>query len=441
MLELRLMHHYTTTTCRTFTSGSPGTEDIWKVVVPRLAFSGSQHLADAVLAISALHLRSLTPQDKDMVRASHAYMAASIAEYNATLDQGINQANAEALFLTSTLIAFQATATRTFIKDEPAITGSEEENGVVGAPGGYAVPFSWFHAFQGVKAITAASWEYLRQSLVVTHIINSQVALQLDFKSSRDGFFGHLLDGLEEELVAMDMAAPPPPASPPASPHSNEAADMPSPDLADLSSMMDVQYDDETCLAAQSAHSAQSQGRPTSRGDASGRQDSNRVNDTRQAYQHAVAALNWAHKIPHKGAGLSFPATVSRRFVELLQERRPRSLAILACFFAQLKTLESVWWLHGMARREVLGVAALFNGDYFGPDAYRRWWPHIEWAVRIAMWEGDAIPPEVWGADWAAEELALAESRGSPVDFVSQIEILTQMTGPAHSLAVVPPES
>ena len=407
MLELRLMHHYTAITCKTFTFSAPMTEDIWKFTVPSLAFSGSQHLADAVLAVTALHLRSMSPNDRDMIRASHAYMAASLAEYNATLNEGINQSNAEALFLTSTLIAFQATATRTFIKDEPGATGGEDGRSAAAAAaagggrhgpgtGGYAVPFSWFHSFQGVKAITAASWRYLRHSSVVAHIINSQAALQLDFEASKDGFFGHLLDGLDEELAAMDANAS----------FSGPEAGIPPPASQGM---------EDAAAAAAAAQSSL-------------------VDSTRQAYQHAVAALNWAHKLPHKGAALSFPATVSRRFVELLEERRPRALAVLACFFAQLKSLESVWWLQGMARREVLGVVGLFNGDYFGADAHRTWWPHLEWAARIAVWhDGDDIPPEVWGADWQAEEQkALAAQGGSAgVDFVSQIEMLSQMAGPA----------
>ncbi len=153
LLELKLMHHYTALTCKTFTFTAPITEDIWKHTVPNLAFSGSQHLADAILAVAALHLRSLTPDDKEIVRASHAYMAASLAEYSATLNKGIDHSNAEALFLTAALIAFQSTATRVFMKDEISINLGNNLNGddntrTPGA-GAYAIPFSWFHAFQG----------------------------------------------------------------------------------------------------------------------------------------------------------------------------------------------------------------------------------------------------------------------------------------------------
>ncbi|KAL1870302.1 hypothetical protein VTK73DRAFT_2677 [Phialemonium thermophilum] len=425
MLELRLMHQYTAATCKTLGLNAPAaTEDVWRVTVPSLAFSGprSRHLADAVLAVAALHLRSLCPEDPVLVRASHSYMATCISEYSAALQEGIDASNAEALFLTSALIAFQSTATRTFIKDEPFagpsssnLVGSKAGNdGLVdasisssvggGSVGAYAIPFSWFHSFQGVKAITAASWPYLRQSSVVTQIINSQVPLQLDFESSRNGFFGHLLDGLEEELEALDVP--------------DDEDDMPE---------SGTRGETESTTTKEARRAAL-------------------VASTRQAYQHAVAALNWAHKLPHRGAALSFPATVSRRFVALLEERRPRALAVLACFFALLKSVDGVWWLQGMARREVLGVVGLFaaggalGGERAGrpEDLYRRWWPHLEWAARIAVWDDSItpIPPEVWGADWTAEEGALKGNSGGATDFVSQIEILTQMTAQGQGLPV-----
>jgi hypothetical protein len=439
MLELKLMHHYTAYTCKTLSFTAPLTEAIWRDTVPKLAFGGAQHLADAVLAVAALHLRSKSPGDKELIRASHAYMAASIAEYSAALARGIDETNAEALFLTSTLIAFQSTATRTFMKDEITFNGlnnkAEEGTERAAALGVYSVPFSYFHSFQGVKAITAASWQYIRHSPVVIQIINSQVALQLDFSTSNHGFFGHLLEGLEEELSTMEARIKPCPAG------STDNLDGGVPDPAQ--SPLPPSFPED----------------PPSAGGGSSSSPLTTVSTTRQAYQHAVAVLNWAHKIPHKGAPLAFPATVSRRFVELLEERRPRALAILACYFALLRSLDNVWWLHGMARREVLGVVSLFNSDYFGAEAYRRWWPHLEWAMRIALWEDrgsgrrdgegkeeeesdgevgtSSIPPEVWGADWATEEQIL-ELKKEGADYVSQIEMVSQMVSPVQSLPAVP---
>ncbi|KAH8891023.1 hypothetical protein GQ53DRAFT_782257 [Thozetella sp. PMI_491] len=401
LLELKLMHQYTAMTCKTFTFTAPVTEEIWKHTVPTLAFSGSQHLADAILAVAALHLRSLQPNDKEIVRASHAYMAASLAEYSATLTKGIDNNNAESLFLTSALIAFQSTATRVFMKDELSTTLNNSINGDSGSSrttgaGGYAIPFSWFHAFQGVKAITASSWQWLRQSHVVTQVINSQAVLQLDFTAYQGTFFGHLLDGLEEEIASLDVGRD--------SHHPSQAET----------------FGFEVPPLPGQAHEAPGMPR-------------DQATQTRIAYLHAVAVLNWAHKIPHKGAPLTFPATVSRRYIELLQEGRPRALAILACFFALLKSLDSIWWVHGMARREVLGVVSLFNSDFLGPEAYREWWPHLEWATRIALYndDGGVIPAEIWGSDWLAEEQALAQGNS---DMFGHIEMLSHVLSPLQPL-------
>lgn len=397
LMELRLMHQFTTHTYKTLSVSScvstPVLEDVWRVAVPDLAFTSSPHLVDALLAVSALHLRSTWPKDPELVRASHAYMASSLAEYSNSLKSGINGANAETLFITSALIAFQSTATRIFTKDESA---SQQGIGVGDTMAAYQPPLSWFHSFQGVKTVVAASWQWLKHSGVILSIIDSQPVLDLNFAHAHEGFFGHLLDGLEEELAELSAT---------------------------------------TGNGAGPSHAGSSNNR---NGQESESQDI--VTATRQAYQHAVATLNWAHKIASRGA-LAFPASVSKRFVELMEERCPRALAILASFFALLKAWDNVWWLHGMARREVLGIVSLFNSDYFGHDIERKWWPHLEWAVRIALYTGSGensgyIPAEIWGSSWPEEN----PRPGSHVKFTSHIEMFSQILDSGQALPPPPAE-
>ncbi|KAI1386741.1 uncharacterized protein F4822DRAFT_411085 [Hypoxylon trugodes] len=352
MMELKLLHHYTTITCETLAISSPVSERIWRDTVPNLAFTGAHFLADALLAVSALHLRYNAPQDQELVRASHAYMASTLSEYSASLSKGINESNAEALFLTASLIAFQSTASRIFTRDDGGDVKDRSD--------GYVLPLSWFHSFQGVKAVVASSWQWLRNSGIVIPIIESQPALNLDLSGQNATFFGHLMNGVEEEIAALD--------------------DNPEGQIL-----------------------------------------------TRQAYQHAVAVLDWAHKIPHTGAPLVFLATVSRRFVELLEARRPRALAILASYFGLLKCLDGVWWLKGVARREVMGIVSLFDPDD------EEWWSRLQWPIRIALYEGDVIPPDVWGADWVAET-ALLHQGSQNGSFVSHIELLSQMFSTMQSM-------
>lgn len=392
LTELRLMHHYTNHTYKTLSITSPEIADLWGSAVPRLAFEGSAYLVDAILAIAALHMRSQCPSDTELVRASHAYMASCLNGYSNSLQNGINASNAAALFLTSTLIAFQSTATRIFTKDESpfALTTAERDHGrnISGAASGYQPPLSWFHSFQGVKTVVAASWPWLKENDIVLTIIDSQPVLHLNFSRASEGFFGHLLDGMEEELANLGSLTP--------------------------------------GIGGQDA---------ASRSGSPGGEPRDAVRSTRQAYQHAVATLNWAHNKPGKGA-LAFPATVSKRFVELLEERRPRALAILASFLALLKVVDDVWWLHGMARREVLGIVSLFNSDYFGPEIERKWWPHLEWAVRIVLYDPGSqsprtIPADVWGASWCSEQQ-------SEITFTTHIEMLSTLVNPGSPLPPPP---
>ena len=360
MLELKLLHNFTTVTAKTLSVSSPVLERIWRETVPELAFSSASYLADTLLAVSALHLRSSSPHDRELIRASHSYMASACSEYGACLSKGVTESNAEALFLTSALIAFQSTASRIFTRDDVNDRSS-----------GYSLPLSLFHSFQGVKAVVTATWQWLRISTIVIPIIESQPALNLDL-SGHPTFFSNLMVGLDDEIAKFES-------------------------------------DPATHL------------------------------ETKIAYQHAIAVLDWAHKIPSTGAPLVFLATVSRRFIELLEARRPRALAILASYFALLKCLDDVWWLKGVARREIMGIVSLFDPD---DD---EWWPHLQWPLQIAVHEHSIIPPQIWGRDWATKTTTTNPSGG----FVSHIELLSnifstipQMNGttpdlePAHQYIV-----
>ncbi|KAF7558934.1 hypothetical protein G7046_g5225 [Stylonectria norvegica] len=354
MMELRLMHQYTTVTSKTLLINSPMTEDTWQRVVPQMAFSGAgkPYLADAILSVAALHLRSLNPNDRDVVRAAHAYSASTLAAYCASLNAGITPDNAEALFLTASLIAFQATASRIFIKDDADADADDSANR-------YTLPVAWFHAFQGVKTVVASSWMWIRNSTAVKHVIDSQPSFQLNLNPrSSHSFFGHLLDGLTEELEAEDPLY---------------------------------------------------------------------VSDTANAYSHAVCVINWAHTNFYSAASLAFPATVSRRFVDLVEAKRPRALSILACFFALLRRMDGVWWLQDVARREVMGLVSMFE-----PGS--KWWRHLEWPIRIALWDGNTIPPDIWGAECNTEP----DGQAGTVDtMMHHIELMADMLSQPPGLPAI----
>jgi hypothetical protein len=400
LMEMRILHQYTTMTYKTLPiEPSPLSEEVWQTLIPRAAFASTEapYLMDALLSVAAMHLRSIDPYDMDVVRACHTYMVSSVADYRAALARGINNQNAEALFLTATLISFQSTASRFFLKDDATLDEDGDMEMEYFHPdqdytdelfvpqssnrtrSSYTLPLSWFHSFQGVKTIVATSWAKLRDSPAVTFIVDSQPVLRLDLDAvtaavndetcslASLSFFGHLLDGINDELAVED--------------------------------------DEDAGFGPL----------------------------TRQSYLHAVAVLNWAHKSPHRSAALAFPATVAKRFLDLVEVRRPRALAILACFFALLKPLDEIWWLKDVARREVMGIVSLFERG-------SPWWRHLEWPVRIALFEGTSIPPDIWGADCAEERrLSLLKSESGQADsVVDHIEMFTQAQAASVALGYAP---
>lgn len=336
--ELRLMHHYTTTTSKTLAAlHISSSEEAWSMTVPALAFE-VPCLLDAVLAVSALHLRALTPQDQSLARASHAYMGSALSKYSSMLREGPNASNAEALFITSCLVAFQASASRLFLEED-----ADKQDG----ENGYTLPIPWFHSFQGVKLVVLTTWQWLRNSERVLPIIKSQPAVALDLKPSRPKFFGPILEGMDEQIEGLEEPL---------------------------------------------------------------------KTETRRAYVHSVAYLNWAHEKPERGRILGFPATVSRRFVELIEQQDPRTLVIIACFFALTRACDEAWWLRGTAKREVTGIMTFLP---------REWWPKMEWAVRVADTEGP-LNEEIWGDCWQSEVIPQAEE-GFSGDVHSHIDILAKI--------------
>lgn len=394
MLELRLLHHYTTSTYKHLSVMGPGSELVWRERVPQLAFAAVEEaprdcntnfLMDVILAVSALHLRTASPNDRTLLRASHAYTAAALSAYNASLSRGIKKSNAEALLITALFITFQATASRVLgdgdrdsmavIKQEPKSPLPDEDQKWAYQSAKrpkYELPLSWFHSFQGVKAILSGSWSWIQGSTVLIPIIQSLPRLDVTLSSAGSTFFGSLLDGLEEELETMEMD----PAS--------------------------------------------------------------RIL-TEQAYHHSVAMLNWAHRIPHTGAPILFMFAVSRRFIELLQAQRPRALVILACHFSQLKSLDSVWWLRGLAKREVAGIVSLFEDEDGDGLNIKAWWKWLQWAMRVAQYDGGGmVPADIWGIELSLRDTPPCGMSESSFGGVSHVELLTCMFNSLTNLNIQP---
>ncbi|KAI1393310.1 uncharacterized protein F4822DRAFT_423779 [Hypoxylon trugodes] len=65
ILDLELLHHFTTSTCFTF-SAEPMVRNFWRVNVPRIGFS-YHYVLKAILSLAALHLARFKPQRRDVL--------------------------------------------------------------------------------------------------------------------------------------------------------------------------------------------------------------------------------------------------------------------------------------------------------------------------------------------------------------------------------------
>ncbi|KAH6675099.1 hypothetical protein B0J14DRAFT_479519, partial [Halenospora varia] len=91
------------------------------------------------------------------------------------------------------------------------------------------------------------------------------------------------------------------------------------------------------------------------------------------AYESAFKYLHWVYILRQRGEEiyslrrklLAFPSRVSPLFISLLEMSDPRALVITAHFFFGLIPLvDEIWWLQGMAKREILGLLTVVPEDW-----------------------------------------------------------------------------
>jgi hypothetical protein len=99
------------------------------------------------------------------------------------------------------------------------------------------------------------------------------------------------------------------------------------------------------------------------------------------AYASAFQYLHWIHVLSQSGEEthslrrklLAFPSWVSPLFISLLEKYDPSALVITAHFFGLIPLVDEIWWLQGMAKREILGILTVVPQD---------WMWAMEWPVK-----------------------------------------------------------
>jgi hypothetical protein len=82
----------------------------------------------------------------------------------------------------------------------------------------------------------------------------------------------------------------------------------------------------------------------------------------------------------------SLAAWLPLNYINLLKERNPRALVILAHYFSLAKAMDNVWWMRGISEREVFGIQTIL------PE---QWQWAMAWPLqRLISYAAPPVPPQ-----------------------------------------------
>ncbi|KAL4812142.1 hypothetical protein BDW67DRAFT_193980 [Aspergillus spinulosporus] len=145
MLNVRLMHHFTTSTCQTLAT-SRAVQALWRCQVPELGFV-HHYLLQMIFAVAALHMSRKTPSEA-ATYTLYAYQQyeASLRDSSVALSQ-ISSENCHALYAVSVLAFVFEFGT---LQHRKSLLYNE--NGLLA---------DWIVHSRGVHTIIGSSWEHL----------------------------------------------------------------------------------------------------------------------------------------------------------------------------------------------------------------------------------------------------------------------------------------
>ena len=296
LLELRLLHHFVTHTGATFPfTHDPSTRTMWVESVPRLAITDSS-LLYALLAVSALHLSETKPQDLSLRAVHQSYLHLALHSHR----QGVNHLdvkNVDAACFTSVLIVINVYA--------------RLQDRAIGLT--YEPPMQWLRMSNGLATMfqTAADqWLRGNPGSAVNALIKSASSL-----SNCDSLYA---EGSREEFAHL-------------------------------------------LLPVMSEGRCQKEGCEEGEGD-----DEEKMEDseTREAYKKTVSYIGAIYLASKAGEHdmeicrrlMAFAVLIPNKMIELIEEKRPRALVILAHYFATAGPLAKIWWIGHVMRKEVKAI-------------------------------------------------------------------------------------
>lgn len=192
MLELRLMHHFTTMISSTIfrligNSRQLYRRDFFARWLTDIAMQKPE-LMDGLLGFSAFNLRKLEGgTDKELSLASHHYMTTAIKAHSEELKKGISHENAEILFAGGALIAFASVSSHEYLFPDQD----------------YSLPMHWFRPWLGVRSIVRSSTHFLHSEEILMLLETERHAFNSDFiPPTIDAHrFDFLLEGLDRSAL------------------------------------------------------------------------------------------------------------------------------------------------------------------------------------------------------------------------------------------------
>jgi Fungal specific transcription factor domain len=281
LLELRLLHHFLTTTIYTFPgANSDLVNHCWSIEIPKMALH-YEPLLHEILSLSALHLLKSGSNELELQAARRDYLHLALREHRHSVPR-LSTETADAVGFTCVVIVVDAFVQLQDRTIEP-----------------YTPPIQWLQLARGAHLVLTIASEWVKDN---PEAITTKIGKDDPVSGKYAEIFGEENRRGFSDLLNQDL----PPGRGPQEPWDTE---------------------------------------------------------TRQAYELTLSYIGEAQKAVRAGEhyfGISrrlttFAVLVPKRFVELTEQREPRTLVVLAHYFALGAGID-LWWIGDTVRREICAI-------------------------------------------------------------------------------------
>lgn len=361
--QSKLIHHYTAVAIANISSAhTPQSKSLWTAAIPRLAFA-SPVVFHALLAVSALHLSFLLPNEHDLAQASLKHHTRALSLQRKALTN-VTPMNAEPILAASVLLG-----THAWLSSH--ITDAEDGEDK------YEIPIRTYRMIRGVGTLS------------------SQIAPLLPFNSP-DDWYNNTSSRIDQVLPSLNPEDHITPWLNPAKDSVEWYVDPESPTLSShpppaqqrspsrQAFLLEAQQDLSRLFTAFSEDPAPPQEAFTYR---LALVELSTLYSVIASPSHSFSITEAHRRI------LNFPLRLPKNFLDALEKERPIAIALLARSLALMCVVggEDAWWIFGagvgedgqgvketVPAREVRGLASLVSEEW-------KW--VMEWPLKVVNGE------------------------------------------------------